>query len=140
MRAEQVLVRRLIRAYDNPEYHEFYRGLGLARIRKHPPVGYRAETKRSRDDSYDLGRVRYFVDRLLEGEELRPIKTVDNLLGVYRCGARAWPKAPSVDVVDGHHRLWAYWLVRRRMIPVCYSGRADVLDYLTGKRARLPSV
>jgi len=39
---------------------------------------------------------------------------------------------------DGHHRLVAYRLTKRRTIPAYYSGRVDLLEYLKGDRARKP--
>lgn len=130
-----VLVRRLVRAYAPPGVFAVYHGLGLRKIRKYPPAEYlderlRGNSDREESDAYNFGRLRYFVDRLLAGEELDPI-IVDN-----RCGFGCI--YPEPIVIDGHHRLWSYLIARRQRIPVAYSGRVDVLDYLTGKRARMP--
>ena len=35
-------------------------------------------------------------------------------------------------VLDGWHRLHAHWLLGRKTIRVAFSGRLDLLDYLTG--------
>jgi len=41
-------------------------------------------------------------------------------------------------VVDGHHRLIAVSILRRRRIPASYSGLVSTLNYLTGKTRKAP--
>lgn len=137
---DHLLVGRLFRAY-NPYWFErsVFKGLTLRKLQAWPPVTeHMDEYLRSDPDkfrtkkimAYDLGRVRHFVDRLKAGEELDPIE-VDN-----ECdGGHIYPE-PILN--DGHHRLVAYRLVKRRTIPACYSGRCDLLDYLKGLRTRKP--
>lgn len=134
-----VLTARLFKAYDFVWPATFTR-MTLRSIRRYAPVAeFMAEVERSDPDlfntpkiiAYDYGRVRHFVSQLIDGAQLDPID-VDN-----DCADRVIYPRPIV--VDGHHRLWAYRLARRRYIPVNYAGRLDVLDYLKGLRPKPPT-
>lgn len=45
---------------------------------------------------------------------------------------------PNACIIDGWHRLFAAMYLKLEKINIEYSGREDVLDYLTGKRKRQP--
>lgn len=79
---------------------------------------------------YHRRRIRYFVDLLRAGEELNPI-SVDNV-----CSDRHIYPIPVL--LDGHHRLIASILEKRKTILAHYGGRVDLLRYLEGKRKSLP--
>lgn len=137
---DHLLVGRLFRAYDSYWwYQSVFKGLRLQSLKawpavtEHMPEDQRsdpAKFKTKRIKAYDLGRVRYFVDRLQAGEELDPIM-VDNVCD----GGHIYPQPL---VLDGHHRFVAYRLTKRPTIPAHYSGRVDLLEYLKGTRARRP--
>lgn len=146
---DHVLVLRLFQAYTDllgrsPDLFGLFKSLTLdeawARVQTYPAVSEHMDEDERSDPAkfrskkivaYDLGRVRYFAEQLNETDiELDPI-TIDNNTG-HQC------IYPEPVVLDGHHRLAAYKLARRRTIPAHYGGRLDVLDYLTGKRRKLP--
>lgn len=81
--------------------------------------------------SWHLGRVRYFVEELERGAGLTPI-VVDNLCS----NGRIYPEP---IVIDGHHRLIASKLTGAPIILAEYSGRIDLLRYLTGHRKTCPA-
>ena len=90
----------------------------VERTRKQPPR------------SWDYGRIRYFYECLLSGEKLDAIM-VDN-----ECDRGHIYPVPVL--LDGHHRLAASHLARAPIIHVNYSGRLDLLRYLTGARRTYP--
>jgi hypothetical protein len=42
-------------------------------------------------------------------------------------------------LLDGHHRLCGACLSFQEWVPALYSGRLDLLNYLTGKRKTAPT-
>jgi hypothetical protein len=137
---DHLLVERVFQTYERGFwFHKLFEGETVRSLRKWPPVDehmderLRSEPSKRRSkvrQNYDFGRVRYFVDRLLAGEELDPIH-VDNVCA----GGHIYPE---LVIDDGHHRLVAYRLVKRSTIPVYYSGRVDLLEYLKGDRPKKP--
>lgn len=134
-----MLVGRLLSAYAH-DWGPVFSKMTLRSIRRYTPVAKHMDEIERSDPAlfntskvvaYDHGRVRYFADQLNLGVELDPIE-IDN-----DCGHQCIYPVPLV--LDGHHRLWAYNLVGREHIPATYGGRLDVLDYLTGRRAQLPT-
>ena len=100
---------------------------------------YKAQPKYVSDDARsllygfrarDYGRVRFFYEQLTAGKELDPI-VVDNECSQYNV-------YPVPILIDGHHRLAASHLAAAKTIPANYSGRVDLLNYLTGKRKTAP--
>lgn len=85
-----------------------------------------------RDDAYDLGRVRFFVDQLRAGEEIDPIIIETSWLP----GPTPIPLGMFID--DGHHRFAAAVLLRRRRIPASCGGLLELIKWLTGERRSLP--
>lgn len=81
--------------------------------------------------AWDYGRIRHFYERLLAGETLVAI-TVDNECNFGRI-------YPVPVLLDGHHRLAASHLAGAPIILVSYSGRLDLLRYLTGARKTCPA-
>lgn len=45
---------------------------------------------------------------------------------------------PVPEIMDGWHRLFAHRFLGLERIPALYSGRVDLLKYLTGKTDKLP--
>ncbi len=126
-----LLVRRLVKLYSIGEAGEEFklkaRDLrGVAPIAEFLPEDKRVTVPRS----WHIGRVRHFYDLIKAGQAPDPI-TVDNV-----CYENYISPAPVV--LDGHHRLVASVLAKALTIPAHYSGRVDVLDYLMGKRLRVP--
>lgn len=93
-----------------------------------PIVEFSTFDQRTRD--YHLGRIRYFVDRLLLGEELDPVE-IDNACAGMRV-------LPVPVLLDGHHRLCAAAIVGARAVRASYGGRVDVKNWLSGRRASRP--
>lgn len=83
-----------------------------------------------RGKRYHYGRIRYFIQKLNDGEKLEPI-SMDNMCGsnyIY----------PEPIVIDGHHRLCAAEIANSKKIPAIYNGRIDLLNYLKGRRKTCP--
>jgi hypothetical protein len=80
---------------------------------------------------YHLGRIRYFYDRFVEGAPVDPIE-LDNDCNH---GCMYGP-----IVTDGHHRLLGAMFAGRMKIKAGYSGRVDILRYLTGRRKTSPLI
>ena len=89
-----------------------------------------ARTLKQPTHAWDCGRVRYFYERVKAGKKLDPIM-VDNVC----MNGRIYVEPV---IVDGHHRLVAAHLAGEETIPADYSGRVDLLNYLTGKRKTCP--
>lgn len=125
-----IIARRLWRLYRSTWAGNLYEGLTLRKLRTVPPVSlYTDEYTRPDDDAWHLGRVRYFFEKLSAGEPVDAI-SVDN-----QC--HSGQILPVPVVIDGHHRLIAAVKAGVR-IPAHYSGRVDLLEYLTGTRRRPP--
>lgn len=127
-----LLTRRFFKAYAWP--NNFYVGLGRRSFMAVPTVKEFVEERERPDHpldrTWDLGRVRFFIEHIEAGKPLDPI-IVDNYCNrghVY----------PEPVLIDGHHRLIAAKVTRLERIPANYSGRVDLLDYLTGKRRNFP--
>lgn len=134
-RADRVLVDRLWALYPWPEFNLPMRGMTvekLLRYRAQPAyVSDAVRTRKPPTRAWDYGRIRYFYERILEGATLDAIE-VDN-----HCDhGRIYPEPV---LIDGHHRLAASHLAGTRVILVSYSGRVDLLRYLTGARKTCPA-
>lgn len=138
-RPDRLLVKRIFQVYGASWFKRF-QGLTVEQLRAWPPVLEHmpederqgpAHPRNKRMRAYDFGRVRYFVDLLLDGKELDPIE-LDNVCD----GGNIYPE---IVMEDGHHRLMAYKLAGREKIPTSYSGRIDLLNYLKGKRKTYPT-
>lgn len=103
---------------------------------------YRVQSKYVSDDwrtvnhdkvtrAWDYGRIRHFFEELKAGRPVDPIM-LDNVCS----GMHIYPE-PAL--IDGHHRLAASWLAKVPTIPAHYSGRVDLLEYLTGVRQVAPA-
>jgi hypothetical protein len=107
----------------------------IARLLTYPSQpDYVDDVKRSRKPptrAWDYGRIRHFYERCLAGEKLDAIK-VDN-----ECNFGHIYPVPIL--LDGHHRLAASHLAGTTIILVSYSGRLDLLRYLTGARKTCPA-
>lgn len=115
-----VLTRRLDRLYDPFPVIGLTREVRLDRVA--PVTRFRYEKYRT--PRYHSGRVRYWIEMILQGEEIPPL-LVDNHCEGYTVYAQP-------IVLDGHHRFAAAILVGRRTLPISYGGRIDLLRYLEG--------
>jgi hypothetical protein len=86
------------------------------------------QPEEQRNEKYDLGRVRFFVEVLRRGQDLPPV-VMDN-----RCLGRSI--LPEAILTDGHHRLAAAAHDGLEWLPAYYSGRVDVLEWLQGAATR----
>jgi hypothetical protein len=110
------------------------KGLTIAKLLRYPsqPVYVSDDTRTWEQPTvaWDMGRIRYFYEEIVAGRTVDPIE-VDN-----ECANGCIYAHPIV--LDGHHRLAGSWLAKAPRIPVHYSGRVDVLNYLTGRRKTPP--
>jgi hypothetical protein len=128
---DHVIVDRLLAMYLWPEEAVPIHRLTVEELLMHAPdPEYAEREKRSMSYAEHCRRVRFFYDELLAGHPLDPIE-IDNVCEAMRV-------YPEPVVVDGHHRLTACRLAAVRTVPAYYSGRVDLLDYLTGKRSKAP--
>lgn len=134
-RLDRVLVERLWALYPWPEHNLPMRQITVEQLLQYPSqseyVSDEARTLKRPTRAWDYGRIRHFYERLLAGETLDAI-AVDNHCDhghIY----------PEPILIDGHHRLAASHLAVARVILVSYSGRVDLLRYLTGMRKTCPA-
>lgn len=82
-----------------------------------------------RDENYHLGRIKYFMLQLNNGENLDPIE-IDNW----------WSGNIPIGIVvcDGNHRLMAHAMNKTKWISVRYSGCVKILEWLKGKSEICP--
>jgi hypothetical protein len=88
-----------------------------------------------RDDKYDLGRVRFFM------QQFETSKPVDPIVIDQKVIARGWGCPPTwlgPIIDDGHHRFVAAVLLRKRRIPASVGGLVSLCDWLTGRRRTYP--
>lgn len=83
-----------------------------------------------RNREYHVGRIAWFVNLLRRDIYVDPIEVDNECHGMHIL--------PQVVLLDGHHRLAAAALIDHPVLPMTYGGRADVLDWLTGRRDRVP--
>lgn len=127
---EQIIAARLWKLCDTTWALNLFGTLKAADVLRYEPISdFVAGDERSDEAAWHFGRVRHFYDRIRNGLTVDPID-VDN-----RCVHGHIYPIPVV--LDGHHRLVAATLARKRLA-ARYSGRIDLLDYLTGKRSRPP--
>lgn len=129
-----MIVERLWELYVWPERQLPMRRMTLKKLRHFPSqptyVSDEKRTWKQPTRAWDYGRIRFFCEQLLAGMALDAIE-VDN-----ECN---WGRIYPIPVlIDGHHRLAASHLVGARTIRVSYSGRLDLLRYLTGRRKTCP--
>lgn len=129
-----VIATRLWRLYRNEWADALREGLTAKKLREYALMPeYREDAPRwfstPAERAWDLGRIRYFYERIVTGQGVDPID-VDNICAHGRV-------YPIPTVIDGHHRLIAAVVARAR-IPMQYGGRVDLRDYLTGRRRRPP--
>lgn len=99
-------------------------------LKYRPQSNYVSEELREKDDDWHKGRVCFFYNQLLDRQELTPI-ILDN-----RCSG---PHILPVPVlIDGYHRLAAHIVAGQESVATYYSGRLDLLDYLTGHKSKIP--
>lgn len=130
--SDSVLVARLVPHLPDP-----FKILGVPRDtnfdRVKPQVRYVNDSysrlRTERDQAYSRGRIRYFRDLFLEGEEVTPLE-VDNEWSLYSpCG---------LILNDGHHRLCGAILAGSDHVVVSYSGDVRALRWLKGELQTAP--
>ncbi len=122
-------VDRLLECYDPWEALGIKRPATLAELGE-ARSGYQHDPGWGRCDTYHYPRIRTLMDDLNSGPAFAPI-SLDN----YCSNGQVFPE---VVLCDGHHRLCAADLAGSASILATYSGRLDLLDYLTGKRFTRP--
>lgn len=120
---DKIIVSRLVAAYG-VNLREAY---PLAKVEAATPQGFIPDGNRGED--YDLGRVHYFLQQIRQGKTLDPI-SVD-------CRWSGWSPV-HIIVTDGHHRLAAMILARKRFILAWCSGPVDGIEWMTGQRKTRP--
>lgn len=81
-----------------------------------------------RDEAYHLSKLKYLIDNGID----KPID-VDNI-------SIKGKNLPHPVIIDGRHRYLAALLRRDKTIECTYSGREDLLKYLTGETKIPPRV
>lgn len=122
----RIIVTRLLRYYDPFAVLGLSRSKTAQRVVLTRPRAYVEEYHR--EASYHVGRIRWLMLHVAAWRD-SPI-SVDNFCDRGHFG-------PPI-VVDGHHRLCAAALLRRRHILASYSGLVSTLDYLMGARRKAP--
>lgn len=122
----RVIVSRLLRYYDPFGALALNRGRVARRVLSARPREHL--DLHCRTAAYHVGRIRWLMEHVSEWKHT-PI-SVDNFCDHGHFG-------PPI-VVDGHHRLCAAALLKRRYILATYSGLVSTLDYLTGVSRRAP--
>ena len=124
-----VLVGRLLRYYDPYSALDLDAGVVARDLRKFPPrkTPFRQKAFVSRR-RWHIARIRFFVEN---PEKMDPISLDHEVCKGCFC-------FHGPIVVDGHHRLIAAAILRRRRILASYSGLLSTLDYLTGKTRKAP--
>ena len=102
----------------------------LETIMRHSPLDFVPLSVRSPFPRYDYGRISFFVRRLRAKDSVEPIEL--------DCFCDRHHIYPEVVVLDGHHRFCAHLLLQKRRLPVLFSGRIDVLEWLRGERRLCP--
>ena len=91
------------------------------------PAGYEPDEPgglREHSEAWHLGRIRYFVERLNDGDHVDAILIDDPCSGGYLTG--------QPTVTDGHHRLAAHLLTGQHTILAGFSGKVSTLRWLRG--------
>jgi hypothetical protein len=120
----QVLIGRLTQWYSS----ELVRHYPLERVLKAKPLEFWRETCRW-GGRYDAGRIHFLLRQLRRGESLDPIE-----IDMRWCG----DSVSGLSVIDGHHRLAAHVLARKRRISAGVSGLVPMIEWLTGARRKCP--
>jgi hypothetical protein len=132
---DRLLVARLWDLYAWPEFNLPMREMTVEKLLRYCAqptyVSDDARTLKRPTRSWDYGRIRHFYEQLMAGKELDAIE-VDNRCD-YGC------IYPEPVLIDGHHRLAASHLAGARIVLASYSGRVDLLRYLTGARKTCPA-
>ncbi len=123
----KILIPRL-RQYVDPFYNLGVKPFGLRDTCRVLPRNFAGHTKRG--PTYHRGRVRAILDKIEGGWTMDSI-WVDNK----RHGSQILPTA---FIADGYHRFIAAGLLGWMRISAEYTGRVDVLAYLTGERDQIP--
>jgi hypothetical protein len=97
-------------------------------VLKAKPLAYRRESDRM-NDPYDAGRIHFLLLELRYGAELEPIEIDMQWRGL---------EVTGLVVTDGHHRLAAHILARKRRIPASVGGLVPMIEWLTGARRKCP--
>lgn len=125
MMADQVLTGRLTQWY----YPPWLRRFTLEHVLRSRPREFEHETTRMHDRGYDAGRIHFLLLQLRSGAELTPIELDMSWHG---------SSVTGLVVIDGHHRLVAHVLGRKRHIPASVSGLVSMIEWLRGERRKCP--
>lgn len=127
-----VLVNRLRKAY----WPSWCSKIRLRDVLRADPISeYVEEDDGQRDDLYDHGRIRFFMDQLDAGRMIDPIR-VDTDWLIRGTGLVPIPTGASID--DGHHRFMAAVLLRKTHVPARFCGPDELREWLVGERRRWP--
>jgi hypothetical protein len=120
-----ILIERLCEFYDPFGIL----GIGVEDCESATPERFYADFQ-FRNRNYHCRRAAYFRNEIKAGAILPPIEMDNYCAGYYIL--------PEPIVIDGHHRLCGAILAGAATIRASYSGRVDVLRYLTGASRRRP--
>ncbi len=137
----QVLVDRITRFYgwpnDSPRAAPF-RLVTRTELLLHSPRGSRDRAQGFRAapnlSSWHIGRVRFFYDEIQKGRSLDPISISDAKILI----EQSYRYKPIL--LDGHHRLAASHIAGVPSISAHFTGRQELLEYLTGQSDEAPAI
>lgn len=124
-KVDHVLTGRLKQSY----WPAWLQLLTLARVLGTEPREFCHEDLRASDSGYDAGRIHFLLRQIKAREPLDPIE-IDT----------SWYNHSPVGiiVIDGHHRLVAAVLARKRRIPASVGGLVKARDWLVGESPVCP--
>lgn len=132
--AHSILVNRLRSRY----WPKWMNAFTLAEVtRAKPQPHWDRPTIRTHTDidDWDLGRAHWFMLKMRKGEHVDPISIETHAWPGPISAPPAW-SGPIVD--DGHHRLAAAVLFKRRRMLTTFSGPLVLLHWLQGTTRRYP--
>ena len=118
---EMILTERLCAVYSPEWIYDYYAKRDPWKCK---PVGFLDDSARVKVHNYDERRVRYFMDKLMQGEMFEPIDVDCRWFG-------GVPGPP--EVLDGHHRYAAAIFLGIERIPISFGGVVRVCDWLSGR-------
>lgn len=126
---DRVLLKRLKAAYWPTFVEEWLKDPQDVRSSK-VQKRYVSWSFKHRSLAWNRGRVRFFYDKLICGEEIDPIE-IDSRVHQYRVGSPISWGGPFIE--DGHHRFAAAILARKRYIKAYLGGLVTTHRWLRGE-------
>jgi len=124
-KVDLILINRLRQLY----WPTWLRRMTIERVLRAKPCDFEDERLRPLRRNYDAGRIHFMLIQLRRREPLDPI----DVEATWSCNT-----PDGLWVSDGHHRLVASVLARKRRILANVWGIVATRDWLVGKTRRCP--